>query len=56
VVQQAALARFLLPLVGVAVAVEDDPLVVLDQLREQRLDRGLQLLAFLQLFSSSVAT
>ena len=36
VVEQAALRRFLLPLVRVVVAVEDDPLVLLDQLREQR--------------------
>ena len=38
-VQQAALAGFLLPLVRVAVAVEDDPLVLLDGLLQQRGER-----------------
>ena len=38
-VQQPALARFLLPLRRVVVAVEDDPLVLLDHLRQQLGDR-----------------
>ena len=48
VVEQPALGRFLLPFVGVAVAVEDDLLVLLEQLHQQLLDGGLELLAVLQ--------
>ena len=44
-VQQLALRRFLLPLRRVVVAVEDDPLVLLDDLRQQLGDRLVEVLA-----------
>ena len=44
-VGQAALLRFLVPFLGVVVAVEDDPLVLLDDARQQLLDGLVQLLA-----------
>ena len=44
-VEEAAFGGFLLPLVRVVVAIEDDSLVILDQLRQQRLDSGRELLA-----------
>ena len=55
VVQQPALGGFLLPLLRVAVAVEDDPLVLLHQLHEQRLTAAWSFLPSLSPFSSSVA-
>ena len=49
-VQQAALAGFLLPFLRVPVAVEDDPLVLLYQLDEELFDRRRKLLPFLEPF------
>ena len=46
-VRQAALLGLVVPLFGVAVAVEDDLLVLLDDLREQVLDRVVEVLAAL---------
>ena len=46
-IEQPSLCRFLLPLRRVVVPVEDDPLVLLDHLGQQRLDGGVELLSVL---------